>query len=95
MPGKDKVIVHHAKAHYKRVDPSVEYIVTDINDVVVAICAHKEDADILARVKGYGWHSDTSHHMGTTRVGEDSNRLFTQEERKMHGLKPRNDFAVR
>lgn len=80
--------------HHPRVNPDVEYIVHDINDVVVAIVAHKEDADILARVKGYGWRASFAGGLGTVRVGEDVHRALPAEARAERGLKPRNDFAV-
>lgn len=88
---KNTIQVH---ATYKSVDPEVEYLVHDRNDVIVAICAHKEDADILARVKGYGWTMDTSRHVGTHRVGEDLYRRLDAKERAELGMPLRNQYAT-
>ena len=89
---KQKMIRVHAP--YTPVDPDVEYVVHDANEVVVAIVAHKEDADLLARVKGYGWFTDTSPHRGTHRVGEDAYRALGPKDRAELKMPPRNPHAV-
>jgi hypothetical protein len=44
-----------SEANIIRTIPVMEYVVHDRQGRIVAMCVQQTDADIIARVKGYGW----------------------------------------
>lgn len=82
--------------NYVRVNPKLEWVVYDENNVVVAVVAHEKDArKLCGPLSTYGYFSDHSQYVGTNKVGQDVNRLFDANDRKELGLPGKNLYAVR